>query len=143
MTELWDISKVAAEAAAEAKAGHFFGGSLQPTAAAMARALAEATLQLETSKRLDTRVVHYIGENEGYGQVPPYWKNKTGINFVATNNFVRDALQRFMRESSCSHMRCAATTQTIDVVSVERVESTCKWHSLTLHGHNLAACLVL
>ena len=45
MTDVWGMSKAATEAkaAAEAKAGHFFGGSLQPTAAAMARALAEAT----------------------------------------------------------------------------------------------------
>jgi hypothetical protein len=39
-------------------------------------------------------------------QVPPYWKNKTGINFVATN-FVRDAVQTFMVESSC----CPATSR--------------------------------
>ena len=45
-------------------------------------------------------------------QVPPYWKNKSGINFVATK-FVRDALQKFMVESSC----CNATKQT-RVVSV-------------------------
>jgi predicted RNase H-like nuclease (RuvC/YqgF family) len=54
-------------------------------------------------------------------QVPPYWKNKTGINFVATN-FVRDALQKFMVESSC----CPATKQT-RVVSVERVENESLW----------------
>ena len=54
-------------------------------------------------------------------QVPPYWKNKTGINFVATN-FVRDALQKFMVESSC----CPATKQT-RVVSVERVENEYLW----------------
>ena len=33
-------------------------------------------------------------------QVPLYWQNKTGIHFVTTN-FVRDALQNFMIESSC------------------------------------------
>jgi hypothetical protein len=53
--------------------------------------------------------------------VPPYWKNKTGIHFVATN-FVRDALQKFMVESSC----CPATKQT-RVVSVERVENESLW----------------
>jgi hypothetical protein len=54
-------------------------------------------------------------------QVPPYWKNKTGINFVATK-FVRDALQKFMVESSC----CSTTKQT-QVVSVERVENELLW----------------
>jgi hypothetical protein len=59
-------------------------------------------------------------------QVPPYWKNKTGINFVATN-FVRDALQKFMVESSC----CLATKQT-RVVSVERVENESLWQMYQL-----------
>jgi hypothetical protein len=45
-------------------------------------------------------------------QVPPYWKNKSGIHFVATK-FVRDEIQKFMVESSC----CNATKQT-RVVSV-------------------------
>ncbi len=86
----------AAEAKAKAKA------AAEKAAGEMTRALAESTLQLEASKGLDTRVVHYNGENDGCGlQVPPYWKNKTGINFVATNNFVQDSLQRFMVESSC------------------------------------------
>ena len=66
----------------------------------------------------------YKGENDGYGlQVPPYWKNKTGINFVATNNFVQDALQRFMVESSC----CPTITNQTRVVSVERVENERLW----------------
>jgi hypothetical protein len=59
-------------------------------------------------------------------QVPPYWKNKTGIHFVATN-FVRDALQKFMVESSC----CPATKQT-RVVSVERVENESLWQMYQL-----------
>ena len=39
-------------------------------------------------------------------QVPPYWRNKTGIHFVATK-FVRDEIQKFMVESSC----CNATSR--------------------------------
>jgi hypothetical protein len=59
-------------------------------------------------------------------QVPPYWKNKTGIHFVATN-FVRDALQKFMVESWC----CPATKQT-RVVSVQRVENESLWQMYQL-----------
>jgi hypothetical protein len=51
-------------------------------------------------------------------QVPPYWKNKSGV----ATKFVRDALQKFMVESSC----CNATKQT-RVVSVERVENESLW----------------
>jgi hypothetical protein len=64
-------------------------------------------------------------------QVPPYWKNKSGINFVATK-FVCDALQKFMVESSCCNFLpnvnppCPATKQT-RVVSVERVENESLW----------------
>ncbi len=115
-----------AKAAAEARAAAARVAA-ERAAAAMARALAEAKLQLEASKGLDTRVVRYNGENDGNGlQVPPYWKNKTGINFVATNNCVQDALQRFMVESSCSLTCCAATRKT-RVVSVERVENELLW----------------
>jgi serine/threonine protein kinase/ubiquitin len=59
-------------------------------------------------------------------QVPPYWKNKTGIHFAATN-FVRDALQKFMVESSC----CPSTRQT-RVVSVQRVENESLWQMYQL-----------
>jgi len=61
----------------------------------------------ETSKRL---------------QVPAHWKNKTGMHRVATE-YVRDALERFMRQSSC----CLVTKKT-RVVSVERVENEPLWH---------------
>jgi hypothetical protein len=50
----------------------------------------------------------------------------TGINFVDTNWLVRDALQRFMVESSCSLPCCAATRQT-RVVSVKHVENKPLW----------------
>jgi hypothetical protein len=63
-------------------------------------------------------------------QVPPYWKNKTGIHFVATN-FVRDALQKFMVESSCCLGTCLASKQT-RVVSVERVENESLWQMYQL-----------
>jgi hypothetical protein len=59
-------------------------------------------------------------------QVPPYWQNKTGIHFVTTN-FVRDALQKFMIESSC----CTSTRQTL-VVSVHRVENESLWQMYQL-----------
>jgi hypothetical protein len=52
----------------------------------------------------------------------------TGINFVDTNWLVRDALQRFMVESSCSLPCCAATRQT-RVVSVKRVENEPLWQT--------------
>jgi hypothetical protein len=57
-------------------------------------------------------------------KVPPYWKNKTGIHFVATN-FVRDVLQKFVVDSSCTSW-CPATKQT-RVVSVQRVENESLW----------------
>jgi len=59
-------------------------------------------------------------------QVPPYWKNKSGINFVATK-FVRDELQKFMVESAC----CSATKKT-RVESVERVENESLWQMYQL-----------
>jgi serine/threonine protein kinase len=59
-------------------------------------------------------------------QVPPYWRNKTGIHFVATK-FVRDDLQKFMVESSC----CPATKQ-MRVVSVVRVENESLWQMYQL-----------
>ncbi len=140
-TDVWGISKAAAQAKAaaeekakvetEAKAAaeRAAAESAAPerAAAAMTRALAEATLQLEASKGRQAHLVKMRLPAGNGLQVPPYWKNKTGINFVATNNFVQDALQRFMVESSCTHhTSCAATRQT-RVVSVERVENELLW----------------
>ena len=116
-------AKVRAEADAKAAA--------ERAAAEMARALAEAMqLEKDASRGLDRKkVVYDNGESEGYGsQVPPYWKNKTGTNFVATNEVVRDALQKFMVDSSCSLPGCAATRQT-RVLSVKRVENEPLWQT--------------
>jgi serine/threonine protein kinase len=66
-------------------------------------------------------------EREAKGfEVPPYWKNKTGIHFVATES-VRDDLQKFMVDSWC----CPATKQT-RVVSVVRVENESLWQMYQL-----------
>jgi serine/threonine protein kinase len=59
-------------------------------------------------------------------QVPAYWKNKSGVNFVSTK-FVRDELQKFMVESAC----CSATKKT-RVESVERVENESLWQMYQL-----------
>jgi hypothetical protein len=54
--------------------------------------------------------------------VPAYWKHKVGFHRVRTN-FVREALQNFMVESSV----CCNTTKKAQVVTVERIENEPLW----------------
>jgi len=88
----------------------------------------EAQLKSENKKIEDRRRELEKKERQASKglQVPPYWKNKSGINFVATK-FVRDELQKFMVESAC----CSATKKT-RVESVERVENESLWQMYQL-----------
>jgi len=88
----------------------------------------EAQLKLEKKKIEDLkRELEKKKREASKGlQVPPYWKNKSGFNLVATT-FVRDVLQKFMVESAC----CSATKKT-RVESVERVENESLWQKYQL-----------
>ena len=62
----------------------------------------EETKLVSEMKKIEDRKEFEENEREASKglQVPPYWKNKTGIHRVSSR-FVRDALEKLMVESLC------------------------------------------
>jgi hypothetical protein len=81
-------------------------------------------------------------------QVPPYWRNKTWIHFVATKFFVIyknlwSSLPCYKADAGgvCRACRKRIFVANVSVEEGHSQEKVCSTgHSLALHGHQLAAC---